>query len=283
MACPGYKYFLSCCALIKNGDKFLKEWLDHYISEGVEHFYLIDNGSSDNTLNIIKQYDNITLFKDNNKYPENQQKMYNDNLLPVIKESKWSMIVDADELMKGQNNYTIKSYLETVPSNIFGIYVIWKMFFNKTNNISKMSEMKSRFNYNYLHDSSMKLNNQVEGFLMFQYFMMFGKTLFRTENLIHLGIHTQSLGGEIIDNFGEKTKNKPETIYQSCKYINESSIKKANIVLNHYFIKTEEEYHSRLKFIKNTWGDGNPRWCNGRQSWIKSLYNLDNKYIIKEI
>ena len=160
-----------------------------------------------------------------------------DNLLPVIKESKWSMIVDADELMKGQNNYTIKSYIETISDDIFGIYVIWKMFFNKTTDIPKMSDMKSRFNYNHLHNSSMELKEKGEGFWMFQYFMMFGKTLFRTENLTNVGTHTHGLGGEIIDNFGEKTKNKPETIWQSCEYINESSLNKANIVLNHYFIK----------------------------------------------
>jgi hypothetical protein len=131
--------------------------------------------------------------------------MYKDNLLPVIKESKWSMIVDADELMKGQNNYTIKSYLETIPSNIFGIYVIWKMFIGKDK--SKMSDMKSRFNYNYLHNSSMELKGKCEeDFRIFQYFMMFGKTLFRTENINNVGTHTQGLGGEIIDNFGEKTK-----------------------------------------------------------------------------
>ena len=57
MSCPGYKYFLCCCMTMKNEGKFLNEWLDHYISEGVEHFYLIDNGSTDNTPEIVKQYD----------------------------------------------------------------------------------------------------------------------------------------------------------------------------------------------------------------------------------
>ena len=72
---------------------------------------------------------------------------------------------------------------------------------------SKMSDMKSRFNYNYLHNSSMELKGKCEeDFRIFQYFMMFGKTLFRTENINNVGTHTQGLGGEIIDNFGEKTK-----------------------------------------------------------------------------
>ena len=65
MSCPGYKYTLSCCMNMKNEGKFLKEWLDHYISEGVEHFYLIDNGSDDNYNVKIEPYMNkITLIKD---------------------------------------------------------------------------------------------------------------------------------------------------------------------------------------------------------------------------
>jgi hypothetical protein len=80
----------------------------------------------------------------------------------------------------------------------------------------------------------------------------------------------------------KKQKNKPETIFESCEYINESSLNKVNIVLNHYFIKTEQEYKNRLKFTKNVWGLDNPRWYNARTSWLKSLYNLDKKYMLTE-
>ena len=65
-----YKYFLTCCLMIKNEGKYIEEWMDHYISEGVEHFYIIDNGSTDNTLELLKKYEDlITLFKDTRLYP----------------------------------------------------------------------------------------------------------------------------------------------------------------------------------------------------------------------
>ena len=278
MPCAGYKYFLSCCALIKNEGKYLREWLDHYISEGVEHFYIIDNGSTDNTIEILKSYDNITLFIDNRKYPEYQVAMYNDNLLPIIKESKWTMIVDGDELMKGQNNKTIYSYLQTIPDPIFAIFVIWKMFIGKKDNVEKMSNIKTRFNYNYLLDTNIKLrycNNED-----FKYFMMFGKTVFKTENITRIRVHKQVVPGKTIDNFRVKLNLFPDTISQKCYYVNELSLASADIVLNHYFIKTHIEYEGRVKKI-NEDGEWNcPGWPY--LGWLKSLYNLDNKYMLKE-
>lgn len=279
MPCAGYKYFLSCCALIKNEEKYLKEWLDHYISEGVEHFYLIDNGSTDNTLNILKQYDNITLFHDKRKHPYEAEIMLNDNLLPIIKESKWSIIVDSDELMKGQNNKTIYSYLQTIPDHIFSIYVIWKMFIGKTDNVEKMSNIKTRFNYNYLLDTNIKLDycNNVD----FKYFMMFGKTVFKTENITKVRIHKQQVLGKIIDNFRVNLNIFPDTISQNCYYVNELSLAAADIVLNHYFIKTKKSYENRIsKANNNERGWNCPGWPY--LGWVKSLYNLDDKYMLKE-
>ena len=43
-------YYLSILAIFKNEAMNLKEWIEHYILNGVEHFYLINNGSTDNFL-----------------------------------------------------------------------------------------------------------------------------------------------------------------------------------------------------------------------------------------
>lgn len=44
-------YFLTCLAIFKNEAMNLKEWLDHHLWQGVEHFYLINNGSEDDYKN----------------------------------------------------------------------------------------------------------------------------------------------------------------------------------------------------------------------------------------
>jgi hypothetical protein len=51
--------------MFKNESMIIEEWLMHYISEGVEHFYLIDNGSNDDYESKISYFNNITIFKDN--------------------------------------------------------------------------------------------------------------------------------------------------------------------------------------------------------------------------
>ena len=278
MSREGYKYFLTCCSLMKNEGKYLREWLDHYISEGVEHFYIIDNGSTDDTVEILKSYNNITLFHDNRRYPHHQVAMYNDHLLPIIKESKWTMIVDADELMKGQNNKTIYTYLQTIARPIHSIYVIWKMFIGKGDDVEKMSDMTTRFNYDYLFDTNIKLDycNCKD----LQYFMLFGKTIFKTQNIDRLRVHKQLVPGVMIDNFRVKLDMFPDTISTTCKYMNETTLRTADVVLNHYFIKTNKEYRHRVKKISEV-GEWNcPGWPY--LGWLKSLYNLDDKYMLTE-
>ena len=49
-------YYLSVLSIFKNETMNLKIWIEHYLWQGVEHFYLIDNGSDDDPLTILKEY-----------------------------------------------------------------------------------------------------------------------------------------------------------------------------------------------------------------------------------
>ena len=61
-------YFLSIVAVFKNEAMGMEEWLNHYIMQGVEHFYLIDNGSTDGTAAIAESYNVDHIIKS----PKNQ-------------------------------------------------------------------------------------------------------------------------------------------------------------------------------------------------------------------
>ena len=50
------KYQVSLCLIFKNEAPFLKEWLDYHLTIGVSHFYLYNNNSDDNYLDVIKPY-----------------------------------------------------------------------------------------------------------------------------------------------------------------------------------------------------------------------------------
>jgi hypothetical protein len=96
-------HFLSVGALFKNEAGCMKEWLEHYLARGVEHFYLIDDGSTDNFMDVLLPYMDrglISLFRtETTQFYGRQRVIYNEILLPRLKESQWLLIVDLDEFL----------------------------------------------------------------------------------------------------------------------------------------------------------------------------------------
>lgn len=96
------KYFLAVIAIFKNEQLIIKEWIDHYLWQGVEHFYLIDNDSDDNYLEVIQPYINkglITLYRLPEKYK--QREHYNTVFNQIKNDIEWLIICDIDEYFFG--------------------------------------------------------------------------------------------------------------------------------------------------------------------------------------
>jgi hypothetical protein len=94
-------YKLSVGAIFKNESHGMKEWLDHYLYHGADHFYLVNDNSSDDFLPILQPYldkQQVTLFDGQFPYYLGRQRdMYNAFILPHLKETKWLLMVDMDE------------------------------------------------------------------------------------------------------------------------------------------------------------------------------------------
>lgn len=95
------KYNLCVGAVFKNESHSLKEWIEHYLFHGVDHFFLINDGSTDSFLEKLQVYimkNIITLFHSHtSSYVGRQKDMYNTYLLPQLKWTQWMIIVDIDE------------------------------------------------------------------------------------------------------------------------------------------------------------------------------------------
>ena len=96
-----FKYKLSIGSMFKNESHSIREWIRHYLLHGVEHFYLINDNSTDNFMEQIKEYVDlniITLFNvDEPYYLGRQRNLYNKHILPIAKETQWLLMVDLDE------------------------------------------------------------------------------------------------------------------------------------------------------------------------------------------
>jgi hypothetical protein len=111
-------YKLAVGAIFKNESNSIKEWVKHYLYHGVDHFYLIDDTSTDTYLEEIQEYIDsglITLFRSENwgYYYGRQADMYNKFILPKFreKEMEWLLMVDLDEYMWCPNYIDLKVYL----------------------------------------------------------------------------------------------------------------------------------------------------------------------------
>ena len=97
------KYKLSVGGVFRNESDSIVEWIEHYLLHGVEHFYLINDDSNDNSIELIQSYVEagiITLFNAEwSRYLGRQRDMYTHYILPHLSDSEWLLIVDLDEYM----------------------------------------------------------------------------------------------------------------------------------------------------------------------------------------
>jgi len=118
---------LCIVAIFKNEGHALQEWLDHYLREGVDHFFLVDNGSNDGY--DIQEYVKkgvVDLWINPKKHAQIE---LTNHYLQKAKQYDWVMVVDLDEFMYARNGFkTIKQYLRTVKPEVEQIKVPWKLF-----------------------------------------------------------------------------------------------------------------------------------------------------------
>ena len=100
------KYYLSILAMFKNEATIMKEWLDHHIAHGVDHFYLIDDNSVDNVYDIMDPYlekGYVSFHKAPDIGSGYRQiaayhRIFSDFILSK-NESRWVAILDLDEFL----------------------------------------------------------------------------------------------------------------------------------------------------------------------------------------
>lgn len=125
-------YGLSVGAIFRNEENIIIEWIKHYLHHGVEHFYLINDNSDDNSIVLIQEYIDkniITLFNaDWSRYLGRQKDMYNEYILPHIKETEWLLMVDLDEFVWSLVNLNLYKLLNEKCSHLAQIQIEQTLF-----------------------------------------------------------------------------------------------------------------------------------------------------------
>lgn len=126
---PGkYKYEVSLCLIFKNEASYLREWIEYHLLIGVNHFYLYDNGSDDESLEVLKPYIDrqvVTLVS----WPQQhaQVNAYNDCYNRFRNESHWIGFIDTDEYVNLLRDNNISEMLHCYRRHA-SVILQWRMF-----------------------------------------------------------------------------------------------------------------------------------------------------------
>lgn len=236
------KKYLSILAIFKNETMILETWIKHYIWQGVDHIYLIDNNSDDNPLDILQPYIDIgyiTVYQLPGKYRQMTHFKYVYEKEKLQENTTWLMNIDIDEYYFCKD-CDIKNNLKKY-ENYWVIYSKWRDF---GSNGLKLQPKDPRLSFT---TRRIKLNWQ-------------GKYIIQTK---YINLEEFERNPHHLSNIDKNNKNKT---------INLSEL----FILNHYRIMSLE-YFKKVKMAR---GSATQKiWDNLRSLDYFKKYDIDNTYV----
>lgn len=108
--------FLVIIATFKNEATILKEWITHYLEQGVDHFYLIDDNSDDDYQTVLEPFsENVTIFKPKEAHPRVTN--YNNVFEHIRNQVNWVAVCDITQYWYTPEN-TLRDYLLNINDTI---------------------------------------------------------------------------------------------------------------------------------------------------------------------
>ena len=123
------KHYLSILTTFKNETMILDTWIKHYLWQGVEHFYLIDNDSNDEPLNILQPYIDqgiVTLYVLPVKHKQIEHLRYVYEQENLKENTTWLINADMDEFFYCKDKNIKEQLNNYMDYNV--IYSNWRMF-----------------------------------------------------------------------------------------------------------------------------------------------------------
>ena len=241
------RYNLVVVGIFKNEAVAMREWLIHHIGQGVEHFYLINNGSTDDWQSQVSGLP-VTVYTDKERHK--QQQHYNDYFLDIVKvEALWVAVIDLDEFLYARDPYTdIPSFLRTVPNKTSQILVRWKMF-GSNGHIKQPPSIRNGFSLRkaYTYNTQVPANSYIASGGDLE---RFAKLM---SNVDMLNFHVKSIVRTLYLNkfhiHQHQTSNDHKLVLPSI--VSETALAASPLHLNHYAIQSLNWYNN----IKVTRGD----------------------------
>ena len=121
-----FKHQLAVAAIMKDEAPYVKEWIEYHLLVGVEKFYIYDNGSTDDTPNILAQYAKRGIVEYKKLPGSNKQNTaYIDAINCHAEDTRWLACIDVDEFLVPVKHKSVPEFLESLPRNFGAVITTW--------------------------------------------------------------------------------------------------------------------------------------------------------------
>lgn len=263
--CPmfyiGAIYQLSICAIFQNEAPYLKEWIEFHKLQGVTHFYLYNNCSTDDFHSVLAKYiqkREVSLIDwpyqyalaDIDAWGRIQTGAYMDCIQRFGKETRWLAVLDTDEFLFSPSGKKLASVLNDY-KEYAAVVANWVMF--GTSGIYDLPP-NSLLIENLTHTEA-KGNLHIKSIVQPKY---------------TVGCHT-------VHHFSySDNKYAVETDCTPCFGPFSSKVKIDKLRINHYWPRTERYLHEYKIPRRNQMSGNDPQWI------LKTAesYNAVEDYVI---
>lgn len=221
---PIGNYYLSACCIVKDENEYLEEWIRYHLHIGVEHFFIYDNGSAIPVKETIHEL-GLTEFVTVIYYPGKNKHVsaYSNCLKTFGKSSQWIAYIDVDEFIVPKNaNHSLPEFLLDY-EGYGGLGVNWLIFGSSGH--TKRTHQPQLESFTFRSEPVFSPNNHIKSIVQPKYV----KSAFKSHCFRYID--------------GKKCVN--ENLLEIKESFSENSVSK--IQLNHYYCRSLEEYHNKIK------------------------------------
>ena len=219
------RFDVSVMAILKNEAPNMEEWLCHHMAIGVDHFFLYDNGSSDELHEVLKPYADHGVVTTVYFPLRGLQRDANNHVVRFFGDTtEWIAYVDIDEFLVPQNDESISTVMARYP-DAEQVLVSRKEFCysgHRTPVEGLVTEEYREYSEQVPRMGTSKT---------------LAKPIIRPRGTARVGIHNAfTVHGRTVNTSGQPTSEEA-TVIEEPSY--------DNLQMNHYFTKSWEEFQAK--------------------------------------
>lgn len=218
-----FEYEISIVAIFKNEAEYIQEWIEYHRLIGIEHFYLVNNNSTDNYKDVLTPYvDNgivalIDMPEQNVQIPA-----YEYVITHFGRQNKWLAIIDIDEfIVLSGDRRDLPAFLKRFDSSVSQLLIGWMVFGSSGQEKKLPGLVSDRFRMHASDD-----------------FIADYKAIIKPKKFLSMTIpHWANVVGDTVDETGKKYIRYPKNNTKIAVPAPKNEIR-----INHYYSKSVEEF-----------------------------------------